>query len=201
MYCIGLTGGIGSGKSSAAHAFERLGAAIVDTDAIAHELTGPDGAAMPALRAAFGDDYVTPAGALDRARMRTLVFGDPVAKARLEGLLHPRIREATLARAAAAQAPYVMLVVPLLLEKNAYRELVQRVAVVDCSEETQVARVMARSGLTAAEVRAVMAAQLPRAERLARADDVIDNEGDLAALEARVRTLHERYLELAAQAR
>ena len=201
MYCIGLTGGIGSGKSSAANAFERLGAAIVDTDAIAHELTGPDGAAMPALRAAFGDDYVTPAGALDRARMRTLVFGDPAAKARLEGLLHPRIREAALARAAAAQAPYVMLVVPLLLEKNAYRELVQRVVVVDCSEETQVARVMARSGLTAAEVRAVMAAQLPRAERLARADDVIDNEGDLAALEARVRALHEGYLQLAAQAR
>ena len=201
MYVIGLTGGIGSGKSSAADAFERLGAAIVDTDAIAHELTAPHGAAMPALRAEFGDAYVTPAGALDRARMRALVFGDPVAKARLEGILHPRIRATTLERATAAQAPYVMLVVPLLLEKNAYRELVQRVVVVDCSETTQVARVMARSGLTAAEVRAVMAAQLPRAERLARADDVIDNEGDLAGLENQVRTLHGRYLALAAQAR
>lgn len=198
MYCIGLTGGIGSGKSSAAVAFERLGAAVVDTDAIAHALTGAGGAAMEALRAEFGADYVTPEGALDRPRMRALVFGDPAAKRRLEGVLHPLIRARTLAGVQTARTPYVVIVVPLLLETGAYRELVARVAVVDCAETTQVARVMARSRLTAPEVRAIMAAQLPRAERLARADDVIDNEGDLARLESQVCALHARYLAYAA---
>ncbi len=201
MYCVGLTGGIGSGKSSAADEFAALGAAIVDSDAIAHELTRAGGAAIPALRAEFGADYIAADGSLDRARMRKLVFGDPQAKRRLEGLLHPLIRQETTARVAAALAPYVLLVVPLLLETGAYRELVQRVLVVDCSEATQIARTMSRSGLTEAEVRAIMAAQLPRAERVARADDVISNEGDRATLRAQVRALHERYLAFAAALR
>jgi dephospho-CoA kinase len=201
MYCIGLTGGIGSGKSSAADEFARLGAAVVDTDAIAHELTGPRGAAMAAVTEAFGPDYVTPAGALDRGRMRRLVFADADAKRRLEAILHPRIRQETFARVRAARAPYVIVVVPLLLESGAYRDLVQRVLVVDCSEATQVARTMARSRLTEDEVRAIIAAQVPRSERLARANDVISNEGGLDALHAQVRALHESYLALSASAR
>jgi dephospho-CoA kinase len=201
MYCVGLTGGIGSGKSSAADEFAALGAALVDSDAIAHELTRARGTAIAALRAEFGAEYITAEGALDRARMRTLVFGDAAAKRRLEGLLHPLIRQQTVARVAAARAPYVLLVVPLLLETGAYRELVQRVLVVDCSEATQIARTMARSGLTESEVRAIMNAQLPRAQRVALADDVITNEGDRAALRDQVRALHERYLALAAASR
>lgn len=197
MYCIGLTGGIGSGKTSAAEEFAQLGAGVVDTDAIAHELTRPGGAAMPALREEFGAAYVAADGSLDRARMRALVFGDRDARRRLEAVLHPLIRRETMARAAAAQAPYVLLVVPLLLETGAYRDRVQRVLVVDCSEATQIARTTARSGLSENEVRAIMAAQLSRAERVARADDVIVNEGGRDALREQVRDLHRRYLELA----
>lgn len=197
MYCIGLTGGIGSGKTSAAEEFAQLGAGVVDTDAIAHELTRPGGAAMPALREEFGAAYVAADGSLDRARMRALVFGDRDARRRLEAVLHPFIRRETMARAAAAQAPYVLLVVPLLLETGAYRDRVQRVLVVDCSEATQIARTTARSGLSENEVRAIMAAQLSRAERVARADDVIVNEGGRDALREQVRDLHRRYLELA----
>lgn len=198
MYCIGLTGGIGSGKSSAAAEFEALGVAVVDTDAIAHELTAPGGAAMEALRNEFGPEYVTAEGALDRQRMRELVFSDADAKRRLEQVLHPRIRSDTQARLAAARAPYVMVVVPLLLETGAYRDQVDRILVVDCEESTQIARTMARSKLTAEQVRAIMAAQIPRPERLARADDVVSNEGDLEALHAQVHALHSRYLAFAA---
>lgn len=201
MYCVGLTGGIGSGKSSAADEFAALGAALVDSDAISHELTRSGGAAIPALREEFGADYITPEGALDRARMRALVFGDAQAKRRLEAVLHPLIRQETTTRIGTARAPYVVLVVPLLLETGAYRELVQRIAVVDCSEATQIARVMARSGLAENEVRAIMATQLTRAERLARADDVIGNDGDRAALREQVRALHQRYLAFAASPR
>lgn len=196
-FCVGLTGGIGCGKSSAADCFAALGAGVVDTDGISHELTAAGGGAIAALRAEFGDECLTPEGALDRARMRRLVFADPAARAKLESLLHPLIREETRRRATASRAPYVMLVVPLLLETGAYRDAVQRVLVVDCSEETQVRRTMARSALKADEVRAIMSAQLPRAERLEHADDVISNDGDIAALRAQVEALHRRYLELA----
>ena len=201
MYIVGLTGGIGSGKSSAADAFASLGAAIVDTDEIAHELTRAGGAAIDALRQEFGADYIAADGSLDRARMRNLVFSDPQAKRRLEGVLHPRIRREAAQRCGEAVAPYVILVVPLLLESGSYRERVQRVLVVDCKEETQIARVMERSGLTQAQVRAIMATQLPRAQRLAQADDVISNDGDLRALQTQVQALHERYLERAAALR
>jgi dephospho-CoA kinase len=196
-FCVGLTGGIGCGKSSAADCFAALGAGVVDADGISHELTAAGGGAIAALRAEFGDECLTPEGALDRARMRRLVFADPAARAKLEQLLHPLIREETRRRASESRAPYVMLVVPLLLENGSYRDAVQRVLVVDCSEETQLLRTMARSGLKADEVRAIMAAQLPRAERLKRADDVISNDGDIAALRAQVEALHVRYLELA----
>jgi dephospho-CoA kinase len=152
---------------------------------------------MSAIRSQFGPEYVAAGGGLDRGRMRGLVFQDATAKAKLEAILHPMIREAARARVGAARAPYVILVVPLLLETGACLDLARRVLVVDCSEARQVERAMRRSGLSAAEVRAIMAAQLPRAERLARADDVLDNDGGMEALGRQVGELHARYLALA----
>ena len=197
-FIVGLTGGIGSGKSAAAKLFEELGAAVVDTDAIAHELTAPGGAAVAPIRAAFGDEVVAPNGALERPAMRRKVFADAQAKGRLEAILHPMIRAEADRRSAAVRAPYVVLAVPLLVESGGYRSRVQRVTVVDCPEEVQVARVMSRSGLSAEEARAIMAAQVSREARLAVADDVIDNGGELAALRPQIEALHRRYLEMAA---
>ncbi|MEW6165613.1 MAG: dephospho-CoA kinase [Pseudomonadota bacterium] len=203
-FVVGLTGGIGSGKSAAAECFAALGAAIVDTDAIAHALTGAGGAAIAALRDAFGPEALTPEGALDRAAMRQRAFADPAIRRRLEGILHPLIRaesERQVRRAAGSDFPYVVLVVPLLVESGGYRQRVDRVAVVDCPEATQAARVMARSGLEREAVATIMAAQAPRAARLAVADDVIDNAGMPEALRERVAALHARYLALAAAKR
>jgi len=195
-FSVGLTGGIGCGKSTVAELFAELGATIVDTDLIAHALTAPHGAAMPAIVAEFGPDFATPDGALDRARMRTLVFSDAGARGRLEAILHPRIRAATAAAAAIATGPYVIYAVPLLVESGTWRERVTRVLAVDCSEDTQVARVMKRNSMTADAVRAIMAAQATRAQRLAAADDVIDNDNGLAALRPQVERLHQTYLTL-----
>jgi len=196
-YVIGLTGGIGSGKSTVADSFARRGATIVDTDAIAHELTVPGGAAIEPIRRAFGDDYIAPTGALDRSRMRERVFREPDAKRRLESILHPLIRAEAGRRVLAATGPYVLLVIPLLVESHALRERYQRVLVVDCDESQQIERVTARSGLAADEVRRIMATQAGRAERLGCADDVIDNGGPPEALEPRVDDLHQIYLKLA----
>lgn len=195
-FSVGLTGGIGCGKSTVADLFAALGATIVDTDVIAHALTAPQGAAMPAIVAEFGPDFAQPDGALDRARMRTLVFSDATARARLEAILHPRIRAATEAAGQAATGAYVIYVVPLLIESGSWRERVTRVLAIDCSEDMQVARVMQRSHLSADEVRAIMATQVTRARRLAEADDVVDNDAGLEALRAQVQALHERYLAL-----
>lgn len=191
---IGVTGGIGCGKSTVADAFARLGAGVVDTDAIAHALTAAGGAAMPALVAAFGPDCAAPDGAMDRARMRARVFADPAAKARLEAILHPLILAETLAQAGASPAPYVLIVVPLLVESGHWQQRVARVLVVDCPESTQVARVMARNGLPRATVEAIMATQATRAARLAVADDVIHNDGDLDSLLPQIDRLHQFYL-------
>ena len=198
---VGLTGGIGSGKSAAAEEFARLGAEVVDTDAIARALTAPGGAAMPRIKSRFGAAFVAANGAMDREAMRRHVFSDPAAKQALERLLHPMIREASSRRIAEAKAPYVVHVVPLLIESPDYRSRVDRVLVVDCPEELQVERVRARSGLDAAQVRAIMLSQAPRAARLAAADDVIDNGGDLAALKTQVARLHAKYLALAGNPR
>ncbi len=193
-YVVGLTGGIGSGKSTVADLFVARGAALVDTDAIAHELTGPHGAAMAAISEAFGPAVVDARGALDRAAMRRQVFADATARQRLEAILHPLIRAESDRRCQAARAPYVILAVPLLVESGSYRERVQRVLVVDCPEAVQVARVMARNGLGEAEVQAILAAQASRQQRLAVADDVVDNGGDAAALVPQVERLHRQYL-------
>ncbi len=193
---IGLTGGIGSGKSTVADLFAAQGVAVVDTDLIAHDLTGPMGAAMPEILAAFGDSVRQPNGGLDRVAMRRQVFADPQVRQQLEGILHPRIRSEAERRCRLATTPYVLLVVPLLIESGAYRDRVRRVLVVDCDEATQVARVVARSGLSPDEVRRIIATQLARAERLAAADDVIVNMAGVAALEPQVLAMHERYLRL-----
>lgn len=196
-FVVGLTGGIGSGKSRAADLFAALGACVVDTDALAHELTAPGGAALPAITARFGADIVDSRGALDRAKMRERVFADPAERRALEAILHPMIRAESQRRIARASAPYVVHVVPLLVESPGYSERVQRVLVVDCPEPLQIERVGSRIGLAPREVQRIIAAQVPRAERLAAADDVIDNSGSPEALEAQVAGLHRRYLELA----
>jgi dephospho-CoA kinase len=197
-YCVGVTGGIGSGKSRAAALFGELGAGVVDTDDISHEITAAGGSAMPAIAAAFGATVAAADGSLDRAVMRRLVFENPAARKQLETILHPRIRELARSRVMASSAPYVLLVVPLLLETGAYRDLVRRILVIDCDESLQVSRAMQRSNLTAEAVRAIMAAQLPRQQRLAGADDVIRNDGGIAELRERVANLHQHYLKLAA---
>ena len=196
-FCVGLTGGIGSGKPTAAGMFEALGAPVVDTDAISHELTAPDGAAMRAICEQFGPAYVAAGGGLDRERMRRLVFDDAPARTKLEAILHPMIRERSRDRVAAARAPYVILMVPLLLETGAYLDLARRVLVVDCSESRQIELATQRSQLSADEVRRIIASQLTRAERLKRADDVLDNDGGMEALRRRVGELHAKYLALA----
>jgi dephospho-CoA kinase len=191
---VGLTGGIGSGKSAAAAQFAELGVPVVDTDVIAHSLTAAGGAAMPLLAAEFGSQVVAESGALDRGAMRALAFADPDSRRRLESILHPLIRAESVRQLDAARGPYALLVVPLLFENPDYLALVRRSLLVDCAEDVQLARVQARSGLTAEAVRAIMAAQMPREQRLARADDVIDNDGSLAALQLQVEAKHQYYL-------
>jgi dephospho-CoA kinase len=192
-----LTGGIGSGKSSVARLFAARGVEVIDADALAHELTAPGGAAMAAIRAAFGAWVIDERGALDRERMRRQVFGDPAARQRLEAILHPMIRAESERRRAAATSAYVILMIPLLVESGDPRRRCDRVLVVDCPEEEQVRRVMMRSTLARPEVEAIMATQANRAARLAQADDVIDNGGDPSGLGPQVEALHARYLVLA----
>ena len=196
-FVVGLTGGIGSGKSSAADEFARLGATVVDTDVIAHELTGRNGLAVPEIKKLFGEKAIGPDGAMDRQKMREHVFSDPAAKKKLEALLHPMIRAESERRIAAAAGPYVVHVVPLLVESGNPRRGVDRVLVVDAPAQAQLGGVRVRSALRADEVSAIIAAQAGRAERLAAADDVIDNGGTLDALRKQVAALHRKYLQFA----
>lgn len=194
-YCVGLTGGVGSGKSTAAHLFAELGATLVDTDAIAHALTAGDGAAMPAIAAAFGDAVIAAEGGLDRAAMRARVFADGAARARLEQILHPLIHDEARRQVAAARTPYVILIVPLLVENlAAYRPDMDRIVVVDCDEQQQLERTASRPGVGLEQARAILSAQSSRAARLAIADDRIDNRFGLAELQAQVKHLHQTYL-------
>jgi dephospho-CoA kinase len=198
---VGLTGGIGSGKTTVEKLFAELGAAVVDTDVIAHELTDPGGDAMPALAAAFGKGVLAADGSLDRPAMRSLVFADADARRRLEGVLHPLIRARSDERcrqALAVGAPYVILTVPLLVESGDYRQRVDRVLVVDCDDDIRIARVAARSGLARTEIERIMAAQASRDARLTAADDIIDNDGAEDRLTDQVARLHRQYVRLAA---
>ena len=192
---IGLTGGIGSGKSAVAHAFAAMGAPVTDTDALAHALTAPGAPGYQAVLETFGESFRRSDGTIDRAALRRHVFSDAAARTRLESILHPLIRAAAQREISEWTAPYGLLVVPLLLERVGGTP-VDRVLVVDCPEDEQVRRVTARSGLAPAEVRAIMSTQLGRAERLARADDVLDNAGAKGAIGPQVAALDRRYREL-----
>ena len=205
-YTVGLTGGIGSGKSTVAAGFAAQGVVVIDADAIAHALTAPGGAGIAPLRAAFGAGFIGADGAMDRARMRARVFAQPEERARLEAILHPLIRSETARAAAAAVAAsgyqYHILMIPLLVESAArdtrWRERFDRILVADCSEVTQVARVIARNGFDELAVRRIMAAQASRSERLSLADDVIDNDGPVDQLAPQVARLHADYIRRAA---
>jgi dephospho-CoA kinase len=196
-FSVGLTGGIGSGKTTVADMFGELGASLIDTDAIAHQLSAPGGRAIAAIRNSFGTEFITEAGAMDRVRMRAHVFAQPPARKQLEAILHPLIRSETARAAQEAKGAYLIFVVPLLVESGNWQSQTARVLVVDCEEEIQIARVMRRNNLTRAEVEAIMAAQASRQARLAAADDVLENNGDAAALMPRVQQLHSQYLALA----
>jgi dephospho-CoA kinase len=196
-FLVGLTGGIGSGKSTVADLFAAHGVTIVDTDAIAHALTAPGGAAIPAIRDAFGEPVIASDGALDRGAMREIVFADIAARRRLESILHPMIGHCCELMLAAATGPYSMVVVPLLIESGRWRDRIHRLLVVDCPVEVQIARTMQRSRLERAQVESILASQASREARLAAADDVIDNGGEASALAPLVDTLHAQYLTLA----
>ncbi|MBB5214677.1 dephospho-CoA kinase [Parapusillimonas granuli] len=202
MYKIGLTGGIGSGKSRVADLLAEWGAAVIDTDVIAHELTAPGGAAMEPIRQHFGPDVVAPTGALDRQAMRELVFDSPQARQQLESIIHPMIKSVVQQRAEEAQGCYLVVVVPLLVESGQWRNRLDRICVVDCDEATQIHRVHARSGLTEGIITRIMSAQATRRERLAVADDIVLNDAHTSVeqLVARTRSLHENWCKLARQA-
>ncbi|MFM0067961.1 dephospho-CoA kinase [Paraburkholderia aspalathi] len=198
MFAVGLTGGIGSGKSTVADLFAAHGVPLVDTDLIAHRITAPHGIAMPQIAAEFGDSFVAADGSLDRARMRTLVFSDDGARRRLEGITHPLIRAETEREQREAQGPYVIVVVPLLVESGSWKTRVNRVLTVDCSVETQISRVMSRNGFSREQVLAIIARQATREARLDAADDIIDNDNaPLKSLKAQVDAQHRVYLSLA----
>ena len=197
-FVVGLTGGIGSGKSTVAELFRTSGAGVVDADEISRQLTAPAQPAVAEIAHRFGQKYVASDGSLDRAQMRKLIFTDAAARKNLEAILHPRIRHESMRQICASAAPYVVVVVPLLVESGTYRDMLDRILVVDCKVENQVRRVMMRgSGLAREEVLAIIASQASGEKRLGVADDVIHNDGDLDALQEQVIALHLTYLELA----
>lgn len=199
-WIVGLTGGIGSGKTQVSNAFEALGVPVIDTDLISHAITAPNGLAIPVISEIFGADLIDPSGRLDRDKMRKLVFTDAEARRKLEAILHPLIANVTMASIAQhSNAPYVVLVVPLLAESPQWLNRCDRVLVIDCELETQISRVMARSNLTREQVLAIIATQASREERKAIANEVIVNESSLEALTQQVRKLHDFYLTMAKQ--
>ena len=196
---IGLTGGIGSGKTAVSDRLAQLGAGIVDTDLIAHQITAPKGVAIPLIQEQFGAEFIDATGALDRAKMRKLVFDDPDARNVLEAITHPLIREETIRQAQQlieGKAPYLVFVVPLLIESGNWLPLLDYLVVVDCPEEVQIERVMHRSKLPRNEVERILKAQATRKERIAHADMVIENQGSLDRLEAEVLSLHQKILQI-----
>ncbi len=195
-FVVGLTGGIGCGKSAASQCFSDLGVHVIDTDVIARTITQSNGQAINAIKDAFGDAYLTNEGSLDREKMRGLVFSDDDARSRLEKILHPIILNETMRQIGQARSSYVIVVVPLLFETKDYDRIVQRILVIDCDEQQQISRTMARSNLSEPQVKAIMAAQIARKERLRKADDVIANNRGLDHLKAQVADLHSKYLSI-----
>ncbi|QKG01216.1 dephospho-CoA kinase [Aeromonas hydrophila] len=199
MYVVAITGGIGSGKTTVANQFAELGIEVVDADIIAREVVEPGTPALAAIAAHFGADVIAPDGRLDRRQLRERVFTDPQAKGWLNALLHPLIRSEMQRQCAAARSPYCLLVVPLLVE-NRLTALANRVLVIDVDEATQIERTCRRDGVSREQAEAILAAQASRAERLAMADDVLDNQnGTPEAIKSRIFALHETYLAFASQ--
>jgi len=199
MPLIGLTGGIGSGKTVVSDLLAKLGAGIVDTDLIAHQITAPNGAAISLIEKQFGPDFIAADGALNRDKMRSLVFTSPKARKSLELITHPLIRQETTRQAIQLNkdgAPYLIFVVPLLIESGSWRHLIDRLVVVDCPKEAQIKRVMQRSNLPKEEIERILAAQASREERLKHADVVIENQGSFEELEAEVENLHQKILQI-----
>ncbi len=199
MFKLGLTGGIGSGKTQVANWLSAWGAAVIDTDAIAHSLTAAGGLAIEPISMAFGSEVIDAAGALDRARMRELVFAESARRIELESILHPLIAQEVLRQADQARGPYAVFVVPLLVESGRWLDRIDRLCVVDCEESTQIERVQARNGIALATIRKILDAQATRAQRLAVADDVIDNSKSITMteLENQVLVLHKAWCNLA----
>lgn len=196
MYLVGLTGGIGSGKSEAARIFKELGVPVIDTDAIAFELTASGQPILKEIITHFGDLYLRPDQTLDRAALRKKVFTDKAARLKLETILHPAIYEVVQQSIKKnAGAPYQVIAVPLLFETERYQKLVQRSLLIDCDEALQISRTTARSGLSPAEVEAIMLAQMPRTERIHRADDIISNNDDLTKLRHKIEAIHKNYMQ------
>jgi dephospho-CoA kinase len=200
MFVIALTGGIGSGKSEAAKVFAELGVPVTDVDVIAHQLTAANQPLVAVIKANFGDAYITPEGALNRAAMRALVFGDDAARAKLNAILHPAIYDETVKRLQANQihinnnVQYQLLVIPLLFENPRYLSLINRVLLIDCDEATQIARVKQRSQLPEAEILQIMKAQTLREKRLSLADDIIKNDKNVTNLHKNIEQIHQKYL-------
>ena len=195
MYVIALAGGIGSGKSEAAKIFAELGVPVTDVDDIAHALTGANQPIMKNIAASFGKKYITPEGVLNRAAMRELVFNDESARAKLNAILHPAIYDiAYAALQANSHAPYQVLAIPLLFESPRYLPHISRILLIDCNEATQIARVKMRSHLTEGDIKKIINTQTPRKTQLELADDVIENEGNVAELRKKILHIHQKYL-------
>lgn len=196
MYLVGLTGGIGSGKTEAARIFAELGVPVVDTDAIAHALTSAGHPVLKEIIAQFGDSYLQADQTLDRAALREKVFSDTQARYQLEAILHPAIYDAVLqALQENATAPYQVIAIPLLFESKRYQALINRSLLIDCDEELQISRAAARSGMAASAVAAIMRAQMPRNARIKQADDVILNNGSLSELRQKIEDIHKNYMQ------
>jgi len=199
-WIVGLTGGIGSGKTQASNAFASLGVPVIDTDVISHALTAPGGLAIADIREAFGEELIDPTGAMDREKMRELVFADAAAREKLEAIIHPWIERVTMMSLDQyANAPYVVLVVPLLAESPFWASKCDRILVIDCDVKTQVERVMKRSDLTEEQAMAIINTQVLRDDRKAIANEVIVNESTVDHLTEQVRRLHDYYLVMAKQ--
>jgi dephospho-CoA kinase len=195
-FTLGITGGIGSGKTSVSNFFAEFGASIIDTDVIAHELCKPNGMAMPLIKSNFGEDFIQADGAMNRSKMRELIFKDAQVKQQLESILHPLIRQQTELMATQSTGLYAILVIPLLIESKKWVNRLDRILVIDCKEETQIQRVMQRNGFNREQVLQIMAAQVNRHERLQYADDLINTENDFATIRQQVEVLHKKYVDL-----
>ena len=200
MLKVGITGGLGSGKTTISQLFEELGVPVIDTDVISRQLTSLNGGAIPRIREVFGETVFQPDGNLDRGTLRAQIIADEQVRKLLETILHPMIMDEVSRKIAAISSPYVLVVVPLLVETGAYDEMLDRVLVVDCDEQTQVKRALARGGWSEVEIHGMIGKQASREQRLERADDVINTDCKLDELVGRVKALHEKYLGKASQA-